>query len=67
MLDVVPLEYSETAAIVFERRYRAKILVREPASYVLYVRLNIMSRTLDSELVTTRIVDLVRHTVETPQ
>jgi len=49
------------------RRYRAKILVREPASYVLYVRLNITSRTLDSELVTTRYVDLVRHTVEAPQ
>ena len=67
VLDVVPIESGETAAIVFERRYRAKIVVREPASYVLYVRLNITSRTLDSELVTTRIVDLVRRTIETPE
>jgi hypothetical protein len=67
VLDVVPIESAETGAIVVERRYRAKILVREPARYVLHVRLNIMSRTLDSELVTTRIVDLVRGTVEPPQ
>jgi hypothetical protein len=39
----------------------------EPASYVLYVRLNIMSRTLDSELVTTRYLDLVRRTVDAPE
>jgi len=67
VLDLVPIESAGIGAIVFERRYRAKILVREPARYVLYVRLNIMSRTLDSELVTTRIVDLVRRTVEPPQ
>jgi hypothetical protein len=67
VLDVVPIESGETGAIVSERRYRAKILVPEPARYVLYVRLNIMSRTLDSELVTTRIVDLIRHTIEAPQ
>jgi hypothetical protein len=66
VLDVVPVHWSEIAAIVSERRYRAKILLREPARYVLHVRLNIMSRTLDSELVTTRIVDLVEHTVRTP-
>ena len=67
VLDVVPVESGETGAMVSERRYRAKILVPEPASYVLYVRLNIMSRSLDSELVTTRIVDLIRHTIEAPQ
>ena len=66
VLDVVPVEGTGIGAIVFERRYRAKILVREPASYILYVRLNIMSKTLDSELVTTRFVDLVRRTIEAP-
>lgn len=67
VLDIVPVDWSAIAAIVFERRYRAKILLREPARYVLHVRLNILSRTLDSELVTTRIVDLVGHTVRPPQ
>jgi hypothetical protein len=64
VLDVVPVESIDIAAMMTARRYRAKILVREPASYVLYVRLNIASRTLDSELVTTRLVDLVRRTIE---
>jgi len=64
VLDVVPVQSIDIGEMMTARRYRAKILVREPASYVLYVRLNITSRTLDSELVTTRYVDLVRHTVE---
>src|SRR5882762_3742571 len=64
LLDVVPVQSIDIGEMMTARRYRAKILVREPASYVLYVRLNITSRTLDSELVTTRYVDLVRHTVE---
>jgi len=67
VLDVVPVESSDVAAMMTARHYRAKILVREPASYVLYVRVNITSRTLDSELVTTRYVDLVRRTVEATQ
>ncbi len=67
VLDVVPVQSIDIGEMMTARRYRAKILVREPASYVLYVRLNITSRTLDSELVTTRYVDLVRHTVEAPQ
>jgi len=67
VLDVVPVESAEYAAMVSERRYRAKILVGEHASYTLYVRLNIASRTLDSELVTIRTVDLVRRTVEVPE
>lgn len=67
VLDIVPVESRDVGAIVFERRYRAKILVREPARYVLYVRLNITSRTLDSELVTTRIVDLAQRTIERVQ
>jgi hypothetical protein len=64
VLDVVPVQSIGIGEMMTARRYRAKIMVREPASFVLYVRLNITSRTLDSELVTTRYVDLVRHTVE---
>jgi hypothetical protein len=64
VLDIVPVASGLTAAVVFERRYRAKILLRERARYVLYVRLNIASRTLDSELVTTRVVDLAQGTIE---
>ena len=66
VLDVVPVQSIDIGEMMTARRYRAKILVREPASYVLYVRLNITSSTLDSELVTTRYVDLVRRTVEAP-
>jgi hypothetical protein len=63
VLDVVPVDDGQIGNVIFERRYRAKIVVPERARYVLHVRLNITSRTLDSELVTSQVVDLVEHTI----
>jgi hypothetical protein len=58
VLDVVPADDGQMGNVVFERRYRAKIVVPERARYGLHVRLNITC-----ELVTSQVVDLVEHTV----
>jgi hypothetical protein len=59
VLDVVPVDDGTIAAIVFERRYRARIIVPVRARYVVYVRLNLFGRSLENENVTSRVVDLV--------
>jgi len=47
-------------------RYRAKIILPLPARYIVHVRLNLIARTLENEIVTTRVVDIAERRVEGP-